>query len=87
MPMRCDKAFEILADMSARFFQLREMLLTMKGKADANGWAAEISLCASLAQRVNGCCRSQNRTILSRGMRSLTTCSCPRKGLPQNRVR
>ena len=46
MPMRCDKAYEILADMSARFVQFREVLLAREDKADASGWAAEISLCA-----------------------------------------
>ena len=44
--MRCDKAYDILADMSARFVQFREVLLAIEGKADASGWAADISLCA-----------------------------------------
>ena len=46
MPLRCDKAYEILADMSARFVQFREVFFAIEGKADASGWAAEISLCA-----------------------------------------
>ena len=36
----------ILADISARFVQFREVLLAIEGKADASGWAADISLCA-----------------------------------------
>ena len=87
MPMRYDKTFETLADMSARFVQFREVLLAMEGKANANGRAAEISLCARLAPRVYEYCRRQDTTTLSRGLRSVTACSCPRKRLPQNRAR
>ena len=45
MPMRCYKACEILADMSVRFVQFRELILAMEDKADASGGAAGISLC------------------------------------------
>ena len=57
MPMRCDKACEILADKSARFVQFRKVLFAMEGNADMNGWASEISLCARLAPRAKECCR------------------------------
>ena len=50
MIMRCDKEFEILADMSACFAQCRQVRLAMEGKADGNGWAAETSLCAHSRQ-------------------------------------
>ena len=33
----CDKAREIMADMSSRFIQFREVLLVIENKADANG--------------------------------------------------
>ena len=55
MPMRCDKACEILADKSARFVQFRKVLFAMKDNADANGWASKISLHARLAPRVKDC--------------------------------
>ena len=80
--MRCDKACEILADKSARFVQFRTVLFAMEGNADAKGWASEFSLCARLAPRVKECCRIQDTTTFSRGLRSVTACSCPRKGLP-----
>ena len=87
MPMRCDNAREILVDMSAHFIQFREVLLAMEGKAEANGWAVQMSFCAQLAQRVNGCCRMEHTITFSRELRSVTACSCPRKGLPKNRAR
>ena len=80
--MRCDKACEILADKSARFVQFRKVLFAMKGNADANGWASEISLRARLTPRVKECCRMQDTTTYLRVLRSVTACSCPRKGLP-----
>ena len=42
MLLRCDRAHEILADMSSRLVQFREMLPVMEGKADANGWVVEL---------------------------------------------
>ena len=79
MSMRYDETFETLADMSARFVQFREVLFAMEGKAKANGRAAEISLCARLAPRVYGYCRRHDTTTFSRGLRSVTACSCPRR--------
>ena len=52
--MRCDKAFGILADMSARFVHCREVFLTMEGKADVNGWTAEMFRCAHSRQGLTG---------------------------------
>ena len=86
MTMRCDKAYEILADINVRFVQFRQVILAMEGKADTNGWTVEISLCARLAPRVNGCCSMQDTTTFSRGLHSITACSCPRD-CPQNRAR
>ena len=65
MLIRCDKACEILADMSARFFHFQEGILVVEGKTDASGWVAELSLFAQLAPRINGCCRTQDMTAFS----------------------
>ena len=76
--MRCDKACEILADMSARFVQFRELLLTMEDKADASGGAVRISLCVQLTLRFNKSCRMRDTTTFSRELHSVTPCACPR---------
>ena len=48
MTMRYGKAFESLADMSARFVQFRDVLLAMEGKANHEGLGS-----GNLALRVN----------------------------------
>ena len=85
--MHCGKACEILADKSARFVQFRKVLFAMEGNADANGWTSENSLRARLPPRVKEYCRMQDTTTYLRLLRSVTACSCPRKGLPQNCAR
>ena len=47
----CDKAREILADTSSRFFQFREVLLAREGKMDAKGLAEENTLLRVIGAR------------------------------------